>query len=204
MAKKKTIELTRAKAMEIFHQDGVLEIVAGAVLLNFGFDILNQGSMTSLFTYIPIVLMSSLKNQITIARIGLDSFNGDETKVRNWNLAAAVGMVITLVALSMIVLNDTLNIRAMINLPIGEELPSLLAGIILALGCLAAGLLIPLKRFLFYAAAALVIGVVSFFAFPAQVLAFVFAGVLLGNGARMMVKFSRAFPLKKDQEKKEK
>ena len=29
--------LTRAEAMEIFHQDGVLEIVLGVTLLNFGF-----------------------------------------------------------------------------------------------------------------------------------------------------------------------
>jgi hypothetical protein len=70
MAIKKEKYLTRQEAMEIFHQDGVLEVVMGATLLNFGFDILNEMSFTSLFTYIPIVLMSAMKNQITISRIG--------------------------------------------------------------------------------------------------------------------------------------
>lgn len=200
MAKKK--EMTRAEAMEVFHQDGILEIVFGAIMLNLGFDILNGASFTSLFTYIPIVLMSSMKNQITISRIGFEAFNGDEIKARNWNLYAAIGMVVTLISLSMFVLNDMLNVRAVISLPFGNHLPSLFEGVILALGCLAAGFLIPLKRFLLYAPVAFLIGVIGFFVFPSQAVAFVFAGVLLGNGARMMIKFSKAYPLKKDLEKK--
>lgn len=200
MARKK--ELTHADAMEIFHQDGVLEVVAGAILLNLGFDILNGSSMTSLFTYIPIVLMSSMKNQITIARIGYEAFNGDEIKVRNWNLYAAIGLVVMLVVMSVVVLGDMLNLRAALSLPFGKHLPSLLEGLVLALGCLAAAWLIPLRRYFLYAAIALALGIIGFFVFPAQVLVFVFAGVLLGNGARLMIKFSRAYPLIKDEPKK--
>ena len=196
-------ERTRIENMEIFHQDGIIEIVAGAVLLNVGFDILNKVTFTSLFTYIPILLMSSMKKQITITRIGYDAFDGDEMKVRNWNLFIAIGMVIILMALSVFVLSDMLNLQASIALPYGHHLPSLLEGLILAIGCLAAALFIPLKRFYFYAAIALVIGVIGFFFFPAQVPAFVFAFVLLGNGARLMILFSRKYPLEKDTERKD-
>lgn len=203
MANNREKNLSRQEAMEIFHQDGVLEVVMGATLLNFGFDILNEMSFTSLFTYIPIVLMSAMKNQITISRIGFESFDGDETSVRNWNLISAAGMVLVLVALSMFVLNDTLNIREAISLPSASHLPSFFAGLVLALGSLAGAIFIPLKRFYFYAAAALLIGVAGLFLFPAQVTAFVFAGVLLGNGVRMMIQFSRKYPLKKDDMKNE-
>jgi hypothetical protein len=189
--------------MEIFHQDGVLEVVMGATLLNFGFDILNEMSFTSLFTYIPIVLMSAMKNQITISRIGFESFDGDENSVRNWNLITAAGMVLVLVALSMFVLNDTLQIRELISLPSTSHIPSLFTGLVLALGSLAGAVLIPLKRFYFYAAAALLIGVLGLFLFPAQVATFAIAGVLLGNGVRMMIQFSRKYPLKKDDMKNE-
>lgn len=203
MANKKEKYLSRQEAMEIFHQDGVLEVVVGATLLNFGFDILNEMSFTSLFTYIPIVLMSAMKNQITISRIGFEAFDGDENSVRNWNLITAAGMVLILVALSMFVLNDTLNIREAISLPFGNHLPSLITGLVLGLGSLAGAIFIPLKRFYFYAAAALLIGVIGLFLFPAQVTTFAIAGVLLGNGVRMMIQFSRKHPLKKDDIKNE-
>jgi hypothetical protein len=203
MANNKEKYLSRQEAMEIFHQDGVLEVVMGATLLNFGFDILNEMSFTSLFTYIPIVLMSAMKNQITISRIGFESFDGDENSVRNWNLITAAGMVLVLVALSMFVLNDTLQIRELISLPSTSHIPSLFTGLVLALGSLAGAVLIPLKRFYFYAAAALLIGVLGLFLFPAQVATFAIAGVLLGNGVRMMIQFSRKYPLKKDDMKNE-
>ncbi|MBM3137065.1 MAG: hypothetical protein FJZ98_02635 [Chloroflexi bacterium] len=203
MAIKREKNLTRPEAMEIFHQDGVLEVVMGATLLNFGFDLLNQMSFTSLFTYIPIVLMSAMKNQITISRIGYDAFDGDETSVRNWNLITAAGMVIILVALSLFVLNDTLKIRELISFPETSQVSSLLTGLVLALGSLAGAVFLPLKRFYAYAAAALVIGVVGMFLFPPQVAAFAIAGVLLGNGVRMMIQFSRKYPLKKDDMKNE-
>jgi hypothetical protein len=203
MANNREKNLSRQEAMEIFHQDGVLEVVMGATLLNFGFDILNEMSFTSLFTYIPIVLMSAMKNQITISRIGFESFDGDENSVRNWNLITAAGMVLVLVALSMFVLNDTLQIRELISLPSTSHIPSLFTGLVLALGSLAGAVLIPLKRFYFYCAAALLIGVIGLFLFPAQVATFAIAGVLLGNGVRMMIQFSRKYPLKKDDMKNE-
>lgn len=203
MANKKEKYLSKSEAMEIFHQDGVLEVVMGATLLNFGFDILNEMTFTSLFTYIPIVLMSAMKNQITISRIGFEAFDGDESTVRNWNLITAAGMVLVLVALSMFVLNDALKIQDSISLPYASHLPSLFTGLVLALGSLAAAIFLPLKRFYVYAALALVIGVLGLFFFPAQVTTFAFAGVLLGNGVRMMVQFSRKYPLKKDAMKNE-
>ena len=195
MSKRKN--LTRAEAMEIFHQDGVLEIVLGATLLNFGFDLLNGMKVTSLFTYVPIVLMSAMKNQITISRLGYDAFEADETSVRNWNLFTAVGMVAMLIVLSLFVLNDMLNVRPMIPFGGTGNLPSLFTGVILAIGTLAAAMLIPLKRFFLYAATALGLGVLGFFFFPAQVIAFIFAGIILGNGIRLMMKFSKKYPLKK-------
>jgi hypothetical protein len=201
MAANKGKELSRAEAMEVFHQDGILEIVFGVTLLNFGFDILNGVTITSLLTYIPIILMSAMKKQMTLPRIGYDSYNGDETKVRNWNLFYAVGMVITLIALSMFVLNDYLNIRASLSLPFGRYLPSLFTGVILSLAALAGAVLIPLKRLYAYSAAALVMGLISFFFFPAQVITVTFAGILLGNGARLMINFSKKYPLDKEETK---
>ncbi len=188
--------LTRAEAMEIFHQDGVLEIVLGVTLLNFGFDVLN-GMTLSLFTYVPIVLMSAMKNQITLSRLNYDDFDANEIKVRNWNLLTAIGMVALLIALSVFVLNYELNLRPIAPNADTGSLPALFTGVILAIGTLIAALLIPLKRFYLYTAAALVSGMLGFFFFQSHVIAFIIAGIILGNGIRLMVKFSKKYPLKK-------
>lgn len=190
--------LSRAKAMKIFHQDGVLEIVLGMTLLNFGFDVLNGMTFTSLFTYVPILLMSAMKNQVTLSRLSYDDFDADDIKVRNWNLFTAIGMVVMLIALSVFVLNYDLNLRPWMPNPDAGNLPALFTGVILAAGTLAAALLIPLKRFYFNAAAALGLGILGFFFFAPHVMPFIVAGIILGNGIRLMVKFIRKFPLKKD------
>lgn len=192
---------TKAEAMSAFHQDGILEIVFGAIMLNMGFDILSGSPGASLFTYIPILLMSSMKTQITITRIGYEPFNGDLAKVRKWNMYYAIGMVVILLVLSTLILGDTLNVVDANPLPFGQHPLTLLEGAVLAIACLAGALLIPLKRLYLYGALALLMGAIGLFFFPPQILAFAFALVILANGARLMIHFSKAYPLPdKDKE----
>jgi hypothetical protein len=201
MPEKTKPAFTREEEMRIFHQDGIIEIITGAVLLNFGFDLLNQNRITSLFTYIPIILLTSMKNQVTLSRLGIDTFGGDEKKVRFWNLAVAAGLVVMLLLLSTMVLDDLLKIRAALTLIFGDGIRSFLAGTIMALACLVAGYFIPLKRFYYYAAVPFVAGLVSFFLFPnnAAVPVFFCALAILVPGIRMMVRFTKAYPLLKDK-----
>ena len=197
MPEKNKLVLAREEMMRIFHQDGIIEIITGAVLLNFGFDLLNEKSLTSLFTYLPIILLTSMKNQVTISRLGVDQFGG-EKKVRGWNLAVVAGLVAMLLFLSSTILEDMLGIRAAVSLPFGGDISYLFAGTIMALVCLAAGYFIPLKRFYYYALAAFAAGVISFFLLPVEkvhILIFFFAFAILVPGIRLMVKFTRAYPL---------
>jgi len=199
MPEKTKPALTREEAMRIFHQDGIIEIITGAVLINFGFDLLNKNkgtSITSLFTYIPIILLSSMKTQVTISRLGYAAFGSDEKKVRNWNLAIAAGLVVMLLLLSTTVLADPLKFLGGLTLPFGGDISNLFAGTIMALACLAAGYLIPLKRFYYYAPVPFVAGLVSFFFFiPPHIPVFFCSLAILVPGIQLMVKFTRAYPL---------
>ena len=198
MPEKNKLVLAREEMMRIFHQDGIIEIITGAVLLNFGFDLLNKNRVTSLFTYIPIILLTSMKTQVTISRLGVDQFGG-EKKVRYANLAVAAGLVVMLLLLSINVLDDMLGLRSTISLPFGGDIGNLLAGTIMALACLAAAYFIPLKRFYYYALGAFAAGVVSFFFLPAHILVFFCALAILVPGIQLMVKFTRAYPMNKIQ-----
>ncbi len=202
MSEKNNLLPAREELMRIFHQDGIIEIITGAVLLNFGFDLLNQNRLTSLFTYIPIILLTSMKTQVTISRLGIDQFGG-EKKIRNWNLAVAAGLVMMLLLLNATVLEDMLGLRSANPLPFGGDFGNLIAGTIMALLCLAAAYFIPLKRFFYYALGAFLAGIVSFLLLPAgnvHFLLFFCALAILVPGIKLMVKFSRSYPL--DQIKK--
>jgi hypothetical protein len=198
MPEKNKFVLAREELMRIFHQDGIIEIITGAVLLNFGFDLLNKNRITSLFTYIPIILLTSMKTQVTISRLGVEQFGG-EKKVRYWNLSVAAGLVVMLLLLSTTVLDDMLGLRSAISLPFGGDIGNLLAGTIMALACLAAGYFIPLTRFFYYALGAFTAGLISFFFLPVHILVFFCALVILVPGIQLMVKFTRAYPLNKIQ-----
>lgn len=196
MPEKNKLATAHEEIMRIYHQDGIIEVITGAVLLNFGFDLLNRNSMTSLFTYIPIILLTSMKNQMTISRLGYDVLGGDEKRVRKWNLGIAAGLVITLLLLSTTVLDDPLNLRSTLTLPFGRDVGSLLAGTILALACLAAAYLIPLQRFYVYAPVAFAAGLIGFFFLSPAAVVFICAFAILVPGIKMMLKFAKAYPVK--------
>lgn len=188
-------ESKRGKMMQIFHQDGIIDLIGGAVLLNFGFDLLNQSPMTSLFTYIPILLLSPMKMQMTIARLGYEPFNNNQKQVRMWITAAAAGMVITLMVLSLVILNESSTLTQTLTATLGANRGNISAGIILIVVFVTAALLMPLKRFLLYAAAALVVGAAAVaFNLPVHIMVFAISVLMMVVGIRMMVKFSRAYP----------
>jgi hypothetical protein len=199
MPAKSKKELTRVEAMRIFHQDGIIEVIAGAILINFGFDVLNRNrpaSITALFTYIPIFLFSSIKTQVTISRIGYAVFGSDEKKVQSMNFAISAGLLVTLLLLSITILSVPIQLVSEFSLPFGGDISNLYAGIIIALACLAGGYLIPLKRLYLYASAAFFAGLISFFLnFNPAVTIFFIAIVFLVPGIQLMVKFTRAYPL---------
>ena len=184
---------------QFFHQDGVFDIIAGAVLLNFGLDVVNQNPVTSLFAYLPIILYNSIKKQVFFARIDLEELGFEEKKVRMWSLYLLIGTILFMVAMGILVLSDTVGSIALPAwLPDGD-IHSLTAGVITALASTVAALFIPLKRFWVYALTALILGVVSFFFMPAYVPIFASAVAMLGWGIWLMIKFRRAYPPKEEE-----
>jgi len=204
MTEKKNSTAPRKKALRLFHQDGIIDIISGAVLVNFGFDILNQSETTSLYTWIPILLFSSLKNKTTLPRLGYESLGGDKQQIKRWTFFPAAGMVLTMVVLGIFVLGDHIDLKNTIILPFPGDSRKLIGSSILASALLIAGYLISLKRFYVYAAAALGAGLISYFFLPTYFPFFLTAGMMLAYGARLMITFTRAYPLDDERNNNEK
>ena len=187
--------------MSIFHQDGIVDLIAGAVMLNFGLDLLNQSTSTSLFTWIPLLLLPSMKKRITIPRIGYASLKTNEKKVGGWITQTAISMVIALVLLSIMVFSDPLGLQKQQLLPWFGDMRSLVIGSLLSIFCLVAALGIPLKRFYIYSAVALVCGIIGFFLQSANVAAFIPSAALLGVGIWLLTRFMRKYPMDEKENK---
>jgi len=204
MAEKKNNIALKIKALQLFHQDGLIDIISGAVLLNFGLDILNKSETTSLYTWIPILLLSSLKNKTTVPRLGYDSLGGDKQQIKRWTFFPAAGMVLVMVVLGIFILGDRIDLRDANILPIPGNFQNLIGSFILAVSLFAAGLLIHLKRFYIYATVALGAGLINYFFLPIYFPFFLTAGVMLVNGARLMITFTRAYPINDERKNNEK
>jgi hypothetical protein len=187
-------EMSAAEMAHFYHSDGVFEMIVGAVLLNFGLDVVNNNQVTSLFAYLPIILFQSIKSQVFFARINMDDLGVEEKKLRMWALYLLVGTILSLVVLGVLVLGNLIDTFALPAMLMDGNIHSLVAGVIIAIASAVAALFIPLKRFWIYTLSALVSGVISFFYFPAYVPVFFLAVLMLGLGIWQMVKFRKAYP----------
>jgi hypothetical protein len=184
----------KAEVMLLYHSDGGLDLIAGAVLLNFGLDILNQSPATSLFTWVPILLISSLKNRFTLPRLGVKALKADEKIARSWTTQTAVGLAIWLLIISTLIISDPFDMQAKLS-TIGQgDVRNLIMGIVGGIAFAAAGWLIPLRRFFIYAAILALSSLISYFLAPVFVPIFITAAVMIVVGIKLTIKFGNTYP----------
>jgi len=195
--------ITRSEAARLFHQDGIIDIIAGAVLLNFGFDILNQSVTTSLFTFIPILLVNSMKRQITLQRLEAEGMDLDSAKFRRWTIYMTSGIVLMVIALGTLVLNGPLQTWYESGWIAQYNPRSFAAALIPGIFALAGALLIPLRRLYIYVGFSLFAGIISFFLLPPYFPTFAVAVLMITYGGWTMSKFMRANPIDEHKDQKE-
>ena len=192
----------KAEAMLLYHSDGGLDLIAGAILLNFGLDILNQTSATSLFTWIPILLLSSLKNRFTLPRLGYKALKVNEKIARSWTTQTAVGLAIWLLLISTMVVTDPFDMQAKLSVIGSGDIRNLIFGAVGGLLFAAAGWLIPLSRFYIYSGILVLSSIISYFFLPVYVPVFLVAAVMVAVGIKLTMQFSNMYP-DPDKDKKD-
>lgn len=184
----------KAEAMLLYHSDGGVDLIAGAILLNFGLDILNQTSATSLFTWIPILLISSLKNRFTLPRLGLKALKVNEKIARSWTVQTAVGLAIWLLIISTMIMTDPFDMQAKLSVIGSGDIRNLIMAVVGGLLFAAVGWLIPLKRFFIYSGILAVSSLISYFFLPVYAPVFLTAAVMVVMGIRLTMQFGKKYP----------
>ena len=184
----------KAEAMLLYHSDGGVDLIAGAILLNFGLDILNQTSATSLFTWIPILLISSLKNRFTLPRLGVKALKVNEKIARSWTVQTAVGLAIWLLIISTMIMTDPFDMQAKLSVIGSGDIRNLIMAVVGGLLFAAAGWIIPLQRFFIYGGILAVSSLISYFFLPVYAPVFLTAAVMVVMGVRLTMQFGKKYP----------
>ncbi len=204
MAKSVPSKEKENQALQLYHSDGALDIIIGALLLNLGLDILNEVSSASLLTWVPIFIFTSIKNRFSMPRLDSKNMSIDERKARYWTTQSVVGLAIGLLLTSMFTLGDPLDILSKITLPWDGDVHILAFGLICAVGLLVAGWLTKYNRFNYYAAVVMGVSLICCFLLPTYAPVFISALVILIFGFRIMNAFTREYPDPQDMEFKKK
>lgn len=189
----KKADISTREARTLFFQDGALDLIAGATLLNFGFDVLSQSASSSLFTWVPILLFSSLKNRNTLPRLTPYLKNASDKQLRPWTIIPSFGLALMLVLLGVTMLSDAFSL-ASLRFPLGF--------VIIALLSLVPAFWIGHRQFFIYAAVAAAAGLLTFFTGMPALFIFITAAVMLFFGGRAMMRFSREFVIEEEKNKK--
>ncbi|MDK2981619.1 MAG: hypothetical protein PWQ55_1966 [Chloroflexota bacterium] len=184
----------KAEIMALYHSDGGLDLIAGAVLLNLGLDILNGTSATSLFTWIPILLISSLKNRFTLPRLGFKALKTNEKIARSWTIQTAVGLAIGLLILSTLILANPFGLHDTLGVIGQGDVRNLILAVVGGLMFAASAWLIPLKRFYIYGAVMAASALINYFFLPVYLPIFLTAAVMVVIGIRLTMQFSKDYP----------
>ena len=184
----------KAEIMLLYHSDGGLDLIAGAVLLNLGLDVLNGTSATSLFTWIPILLISSLKNRFTLPRLGFKALKTNEKIARSWTIQTAVGMAIGLLILSTLILANPFGLHDTLGVIGQGDVRNLILAVVGGLMFAASAWIIPLKRFYIYGAIMAASALINYFFLPVYLPIFLTAAVMVVIGIRLTMQFSKDYP----------
>lgn len=188
------------KAYLSYHQDGLLDLVIGAVILGLG---INEATDSSAWSLMAILLISAyvpLKRVITYPRLGYAKFNSKRGGVdtRLAGLVVAAALVLLLVGMLVLLRPDSSSSSPLV-LAIRTS-PMLLYGLLGCFGFGLGGFILGLGRLYAFALLSVVIMIGGHLLNLTLSVAFMLlGGAILATGAVLLVRFLRRNPIPEGQ-----
>jgi len=186
----------KRKVFLSYHQDGILDLVAGSVVLGFGLNMLTDNVVFLMFGWLAMMLYMLIKQRITIPRFGYVRFESkDETTKKAW-VSVGVGVLLVLFFL---VLNIYIS-----RMPTSPETDAWihryhmvpLSTILFGLPALVAASFLGLKRFYLYALLAAGLPLFGAWLNIETYIPIVATGsIILAFGTVLLVAFLQKYPL---------
>jgi hypothetical protein len=186
----------KRKVYLAYHQDGILDLVAGSVVLGFGTFMLTDNIAFLMAGWFVMMMYVFLKNRITIPRFGYVRIDSEKKAlIRSW-LSVGIGVLVLLLFFLL-----PIFLRASQTSPETEALMRRyhmvpLSTMLFGLPALVAAFFLGLKRFYLYALLAIGLPLLGALLNIETYIPIVTTGaVIIIFGTSLLVKFLRKYPL---------
>ena len=196
MSTTKEFDSLKRKVYLAYHQDGILDLVAGSVVLGFGLNMLTDNIVFLMFGWLAMMLYFLIKQRITVPRFGYVRFESEKKTVQKAWIFVGIGVLFVAFFL-------TLNIFVS-RKPTSPEMQAWiqryhmvpLSAILFGLPTLAAAIFLGLRRFYLYALLAMGLPLVGALLNIETYIPIVTTGaVILVFGAVLLTTFLKKYPL---------
>ena len=184
-----------------YHQDGILDLVAGSVVLGFGLNMLTDNIVFLMIGWLAMMLYVLIKQRVTVPRFGFVRFESQKKTLQKAWVSVGIGVLIVAFLL-------TLNIFVS-RQPTSPETQALiqryhmvpLSAMLFGLPALAAAIILGLKRFYLYALLALGLPLLGALSNIETYIPIVTTGaVIILFGTFLLVNFLQKYPLNAEGE----
>ena len=191
----------KRKVYLAYHQDGILDLVAGSVVLGFGLNMLTDNIVFLMIGWLAMMLYVLFKQRITVPRFGYVRFESKEkTNQKAW-VSVGIGVLVLFLffGLGFFVNREPTSpeMEALIRRYHMVPLSTMLFG----LPALVAAFFLGLKRFYLYALLAAGLPLLGALANIETYIPIVTTGaVIIAVGAVLLVNFLKKYPLNAEGE----
>ena len=191
----------KRKVYLAYHQDGVLDLVAGSVVLGFGLNMLTDNIVFLMIGWLAMMLYVLIKQRVTVPRFGFVRFESQKKTLQKAWVSVGIGVLFMAFFL-------TLNIFVS-RQPTSPETQALiqryhmvpLSAMLFGLPALAAAIILGLKRFYLYALLALGLPLLGALSNIETYIPIVTTGaVIILFGTFLLVNFLQKYPLNAEGE----
>ncbi len=194
MSQKTDLESLKKRAFLNYHQDGLLDIVLGLMILGFGMMMATDSSAFMFLSWMPILFYAPFKQRITVPRLGYVRFDDERTtKIRyGWILLTGLSVLCLFVGIYVFTTGDTMSATLS---GLMDKFYMLLLGGFFAVGMVVGGLFTGLWRLYIYAVLTILIIIVGItLGIPESIYMITIGTMILTVGVWHLVTFVRKYP----------
>jgi hypothetical protein len=191
----------KRKVYLAYHQDGILDLVAGSVVFGFGLNMLTENIAFLMFGWLAMMLYVVIKNRITVPRFGYVRFESAKKTVKKAWISVGVGVLVLLFFFVLKFVIDRQPSSPEMQAWIQRYHMVPLSAMMFGLPSLGAAVILGLKRFYLYAlltaglpALGAVLNIETYLPILTTGL------IILTFGTILLVQFLQAYPLNTEDE----
>ena len=191
----------KRKVYLAYHQDGILDLVAGSVVLGFGLNMLTDNIVFLIIGWLAIMLYVLIKQRVTVPRFGYVRFESREKTIQKAWISVGIGVLFVafFLMLNIFVSRQPASPETQAWIRRYHMVP--LSAMLFGLPALVAAILLGLKRFYLYALLVVGLPLVSAWLNVETYIPIMTTGaVMITIGAVLLVNFLQKYPLEAEGE----